>query len=84
MEQQTNYVFQTIPTYGIVSADGQVATGKLTLGLAPFPWIAATVSQLFQQTTWAVENSEAKDTFEKNVASNVTDLTFGATIKFVF
>jgi len=84
MEQQSSYIYHEIPTYGVVAADGQVATGKFTLGFAPFPWVSSFVSQLFQQTTWSVDNTEAQDTFEKNVASYVADLTFGASINFGF
>jgi hypothetical protein len=68
-ELDENYLFHDIPTFGQVAADGQVATGKLTLAISPpvIPWFVLSVSQLFQKTQWKLKDEAARDAFELNV-----------------
>ncbi len=86
IEADQNYLFHDIQTFGQVSADGQVMTGKLSLGFTPpiLPWFTASVSQLIQKTKWSLGNEAARDPFELNVVDYVEKFvgTVGVNLAF--
>ncbi len=81
---QTNYIFHAIPTYGQVSADGQVNTGKAILSATPVPWFTASVSQLISRTNWTVQNPEAQEPFELTVPDYVETFIAWVAVNMAF
>jgi hypothetical protein len=83
-EQQSNFIKHDVPSFGAVSADGQVLSGRLALAAAPFAWFSATIEQLFQQNTWDIENRAAQDQFELSVPETLDVLTITGSINLTF
>lgn len=81
---QTNYIFHGIPTYGQVSADGQTMLGRLAIVAEPFPFLTASVSQLFNKTNWTIDNEDATDAFEVTVPDYIEEFTATVSLNMAF
>jgi len=83
-EQQTNAIFNGIPTWNRVAADGVTTTGRLRMVVAPLPWISLTATQLWSMTKWDIQNPEATEAFERNRPDFVSTLTIQGDLLFPF
>lgn len=83
-QQQTNYIFHNIPTYGQVAADGQVNSGKVVLSATPVPFFTLSVSQLVSQTTWNQQNPDAQQAFDLNVSDYVETFIAWVAVNMAF
>lgn len=77
-EQDANYIFHGIPTFGQVAADGNVTVAKAKLSVSPFPFISASVQEIISQSKWSIDNEAARDPFEVNVSDYIE--AFSATV----
>lgn len=85
-ERQTNYIKYSIPSFGAVSADGTVMTGKLKLSFTPGPitWLNLYAQQLVSVTSWDISNPDAVDQWELSVPESIDQMTMAASINLDF
>lgn len=85
-QAQQNFLFHKIPTFGQVSADGAVTSGKALLGVTPtvIPWLNAEISEQVQKTNWALGNEEAREPFELNTVDYIEKFVGKVSVNLAF
>lgn len=81
--QEENLV-HNIPTYGEVSADGAVYTGKFYLIANPVSWFIAEINEQVQKSEWQVTPEAAQDTYERNQVDFLETFEAKASINLLF
>ena len=85
-QNEPNYIFNAMPTYGQIAADGQVFTGKVTFALTPtaLPIATISLSEMVSRSNWKLHNPDTRTVFEVNQSNYLEDFVAWASIKLLF